>query len=269
MATAIATPAATSFRLGRLARTFDPRVPQMHELLQAVPPPPFPPALDYTKGMPANLGLMRNGDLGDCTCAAFYHALQVWSFNARHTVDTEPDNDVVLLYEQACGYNPKQGGEGPGGVEQHVLSFLLNTGAPYGSNGSQRHKIAGFVEVKVNEINSIKATIDCCGVCYIGFKVPQYIMPKGQLPLAVWDVNPRGDNTIIGGHAVVLAGYDAHGARLISWGGYYTMTWAFFEKFVDEAYALVDAEWMESTGKCPMGLTMQQIEQAMQFLRQH
>ena len=55
---------------------------------------------------------------------------------------------------------------------------------------------------------------------------------------------------------------------MISWGNYYTMTWAFFEKFVDEAYALIDPEWIASTGKSPMGLNMQQIEQAMQSLKQ-
>ncbi len=267
---AIAAAAPTTFKLGRLARTHDSRVPRLEDLAANVPPPPFPATLDYTKSMPANLGIMRNGDLGDCTCAAYYHALQVWSFNALHNMDTEPDNDVVALYEQACGYNPvtmPPPSEGPGGNEQRVLSFLLNTGAPYGPNGSQRHKIAGFVEVGLKNINTIKSVIDCCGVCYIGFNVPQYMMPPHQSPIPVWDVEPSANNKIIGGHAVVLAGYDATSFRVISWGQYYTMTWAFFEKFVDEAYAIVDPEWMTATGKCPMGLTVEQIEQAMQSLR--
>jgi hypothetical protein len=61
--------------------------------------------------------------------------------------------------------------------------------------------------------------------------------------LAIWDVEPKADNTIVGGHAVVLAGYNASGAWVISWGQYDTMTWAFFEKFVDEAYAITDPLW--------------------------
>ena len=72
--------------------------------------------------------MMGNDTLGDCTCAAFYHAIQVWSFNSEKKIETEPDVDVVDLYEQACGYNPKQGGEGPGGNEQHVLTYILKTG---------------------------------------------------------------------------------------------------------------------------------------------
>jgi hypothetical protein len=262
-----ATATATGFKLGRLARTFDPRVPKLTDLLagRALPTPPA--TVDYTQGMPANLGMMKNDTLGDCTCAAYYHALQVWTFNAQKNIDTEPDLDVVDLYEQACGYKPSQGGEGPGGNEQKVLTFLLKTGAPYGPKGTQRHKISAFVEVAVNEIANVKSTIDDCGVAYIGFNVPQFIMPPNQAPLPVWDVNPSGDNTIVGGHAVVLAGYNATGARVISWGQYYTMTWAFFEKFVDEAYAIFDPDWIASTGKDPAGLTAQQLQQAMQALK--
>ena len=50
-----------------------------------------PPQVEYTKGMPKTLGMMMNDTLGDCTCAAFYHALQVWSFNAsKHkAIETE------------------------------------------------------------------------------------------------------------------------------------------------------------------------------------
>src|ERR1700677_2036347 len=257
----------TSFKLGRLARSHNDKIPMLHTLLEGQPVEPVQPAVDYTAGMPAELGMMRNNTLGDCTCAAFYHAIQVWSFNSEKQLETEPDVDVVDLYEQACGYNPKQGGEGPGGNEQHVLTYILKTGAPFGPDGQQRHKITAFAEVDVKSIDNIKRTIYDQGVAYIGFNVPQYIMPPNAPPLAVWDVEPKADNTIVGGHAVVLAGYNASEARVISWGKYYTMTWAFFEKFVDEAYAIADAGWITKFNTTPGGLTLQQLEQAMQALR--
>jgi hypothetical protein len=261
------TSTATTFKLGRLARSHDRRIPMLHTLIGDNGPEPVVPAVDYTKGLPANLGVMKNDSLGDCTCAAYYHAIQVWSFNAEKNIDTEPDADVVDLYEQACGYQPAQGGEGPGGNEQHVLTYILRKGAPYGLNGQQRHNIVAFVEVDVKNIDNIKRSIHDCGVAYIGFNVPQYIMPPGEEPLKVWDVNPKADNTIVGGHAVVLAGYDANGARVISWGEYYTMTWAFFEKFVDEAYAIADPEWISAKKTTPAGLTIRQLQQAMQALK--
>lgn len=261
-------PVSTSaHKLGRLPRGHDKRIPMLHDLTVGIAQSTPPSAVDYTKGMPANLGVMLNNTLGDCTCAAFYHALQVWSFNTGAPIDTEPDSDVELLYEKACGYNPAQGGEGPGGNEQKVLTYILKTGAPGGPNGMQVKQIDAFVEVAVTNLDNVKRTIADCGVCYIGFDVPQYIMPPGEPPLSVWDVDPQGNNTIVGGHGVVLAGYNAQGARVISWGQYYTMTWSFFEKFVDEAYAIADPEWITAKGTTPGGLTLAQLKVAMKGLK--
>jgi hypothetical protein len=256
-----------TFRLGRLARTYDPRVPHLSALTAGKTLPPPPPAVDYTKGMPSNVGMMLNDTLGDCTCAAVYHALQVWSFNATKgkKMETEPNSDVEKLYELACGYNPKQGGEGPGGNEQHVLTYLHTKGAPMGPKGQTVNKIVAFVEVDPRNTDDVKRTINDCGVAYIGFNVPQYIVPQNAPPPAVWDVENKNTN-IVGGHAVVLAGYDANGARLISWGQYYTMTWRFFAKYVDETYAICDKTWVESGGKTPGGLSLAQLEQQMQYL---
>jgi hypothetical protein len=256
----------TTFKLGRLARTYDPRIPHMSALLADRTRPAPPPQIDYTKGLPANLGMMLNDTLGDCTCAAFYHALQVWSAKAEGAIDTEPDKDVELLYENACGYNPSQGGEGPGGNEQHVLTYLLRDGAPTGPSGQTPHKIAAFVEVDPRNTDDVKHAIANCGVAYIGFNVPQYVMPPNQPPLKVWDVQ-KGDANIVGGHAVVLAGYDPKSARLISWGSYYTMTWAFFAKYVDEVYAIADKTWIAAGGKTPGGLTLAELEVQMKALR--
>ena len=50
---------------------------------------------------------------------------------------------------------------------------------------------------------------------------------------------------------MVLAGYDANGARVISWGQYYTMTWAFFAKYVDEVYAIADNDLGRRQGHHP------------------
>ena len=107
------TKTATTFRLGRLARSYDRRVPMLHNLIAGATLEPVVPSVDYTAGMPADLGMMKNDTLGDCTCAAYYHAIQVWSFNSLKNIDTEPDTDVLDLYEEACGYKPAQGGEGP------------------------------------------------------------------------------------------------------------------------------------------------------------
>ena len=251
------------YKLGRLRRSHDPRIPHMSALTAGKTLTPPPPSIDYTKKLPKNLGMMLNDTLGDCTCAAVYHAIQVWSGNAQKQLLTEPDSDVEKLYILACGYNPKAGGEGPGGNEQTVLKYLLKTGAPFGPSGAQKHKISAFVEVDPRNTDDVKRAIVDCGVAYIGFNVPAFLMPANAEPPAVWNVQ-KTDTTIIGGHAVVLAGYTAEGARVISWGQYYTMTWAFFAAYVDEVYAIADALWIESGGSTPGGLTLAELETQMQ-----
>jgi hypothetical protein len=66
----------------------------------------------------------------------------------------------------------------------------------------------------------------------------------------------------------VLPGYDANGVKVISWGQYYTMTWAFFAKYVDEVYAIADPDWIEAKGTTPGGLTLAELEAQMQGLRE-
>jgi hypothetical protein len=258
--------AATTLKFGRLQRTYNPRVPHLSSLLAGCTLKAPPKSADWTKGMPKNLGMMLNDTLGDCTCAAVYHAIQVWTFNTGKIV-TEPDSDVEKLYIMACGYNPRVPGEGPGGNEQHVLTYLMEQGAPLGPKGATRHKIAAFVEVDPRNLDDVKWTINDCGLAYIGFNVPQSVQPPGEMPPSVWEYVPDQSN-IIGGHAVILAGYDDAGARVISWGQYYTMTWEFFAHFVDEVYAIADANWVEKKKTTPGGMTMEELEAQMQALKQ-
>ena len=249
-------------KLGRTPRTFDPRIAKLSMMPHSAAAPPV--AVDYTPalGTSTALGMMGNDTLGDCTCAAFYHALQVWSANATGVINTQPTKEVIKLYEWCCGYVPGDPNTDQGGNEQAVLTYLYKHGAPT-TRGHQ--KIDAFYEIDVFNLEDVKSTIYDCGVSYIGFNVPSFVMDNGTIPGSVWDVQ-AGDANIVGGHAVVLAGYDANTATVISWGALYKMTWAFFSKYVDESYALVSNAWIAATGKSPSGLSKAQLEAAMAAL---
>jgi hypothetical protein len=180
---------------------------------------------------------------------------------------TEPDCDVEKLYEGACGYDPAKGGEGPGGNLQSVLTYLLNTGYPTGPTGQVLEKIAAFVEVDPRNLDDVKRVIQECGVAYIGFDVPDFLMDNG-LPASTWDVNPSWDGGIDGGHCVVLCGWDTVGFTVISWGQTYKMTYAFFLKYVDEVYGIADYSWITAKQVTPFGMSLSDLESQMEALKE-
>lgn len=250
--------------LGRLPRKRNPRVPHLSALLAgrrgALAPPP--PSANYTGALSGVLGMMGNDRLGDCTCAAVYHARQVWTANATGTTDTQPDGQAIELYELACNYNPQNPSTDQGGVEQDVLSYWMLAGAPLAAGGVDR--IAAFVEVDPSNQADVMLAINDCGVAYIGFNVPDYAMQTvGQ----TWDVQ-AGKPNIVGGHAVVLAAYDQAGVTCITWGALQRMTWAFFEAFTDECYMVASADFLKSTGASPAGLDLATLEAQMEALRE-
>jgi hypothetical protein len=253
------------FKLGRKPRGHDARIPRMSTLQRGQPLTPPPPSVDWTAKLPADTGAMLNDALGDCCCAAVYHAIQVWTANANPPMLTWPNKDVRLLYERACGYVPGNSSTDQGCVEQDVLAYLLKSGAPTGKWGGWPSFLSAYVEIDVQDTDNVKRAIADCAICYIGMNIPAYIMATEPPP--EWAVDPSADNSIVGGHAVVLAGYDGSAATFISWGSIYRMTWAFFLKFVDEAYALVDKDFIEATGKTPIGMNLAALEAAMQELK--
>jgi hypothetical protein len=221
--------------------------------------------------MPADLSEMLNDQLGDCTCAGLYHGRQVWSFNSNPPMDTEPDANVELVYCQACGYEPGNPSTDQGGVEQDVLGYWLNQGIPIlptvGSTGTTFDKLTAFYEVDPRHLNDIRWTIHDCGFAYIGIDMPARLMDN--VP-DVWDVFPGNDDGgSDGGHCVILpASLPTENFKLISWGRVYEMTPAFFSRYCDEAYGLVDNSWVNAKGTTPGGLTLGELEAQMAALKE-
>jgi hypothetical protein len=245
--------------LGRQARLHNALIPSAHQVCCASLQLPIPAAKTWLTGLPPSLGMMLNDSLGDCTVAAVYHAIQLWTFNTTGQTLTEPDPCVLQLYEEACGYRGTPDTDN-GGIEQNVLSYLLNTGAPLLNN--QRHKIAAFVEIDPRNIQDVKRAIAEGGVVYLGIQIPEAWC---QMPVGSDWTDASGP--IAGGHAIVGGGYDDDWIYIVSWGSIWRMSWGAFAQVCDEAYLIADPFWLTSKGLTPFGMSLSALETSMQGIR--
>ncbi len=239
-------------KLGRKAVKTDSRTLLLARYLTATLPP-APLVCDWTKGI-TNWGMMLNDQLGDCTCAGCGHGLQVWSANSETEV-TLPDSAILSAYEEWCGYVNGNPSTDNGGVELDVLTDWRKTSL-------HGHKLFGFADPTVQDLDEIRQAIYLFGGVYIGMNVPNFIMEN--IP-PVWDVT-ADDGGIDGGHCVFVCGYDSGTFTFISWGAVYKMTVAFWNQYVDEAHALLSRDWIGAKG-APDGFDLTQLEADLTLIR--
>ncbi len=246
-------------KLGRKAVHHDPKTLQLANYLDTSLPPA--PRTKSWAGKVPSWGMMRNDTLGDCTCAAVGHQVQLWTSNAG-TLVTISDNEIVAAYSAITGYTPSDPNTDQGAVELDVLNYWRKTGIG-------GHKIGAFVAVEPGNEEHIRDSIALFGSCYLGISLP--ITAQTQ---AVWSVpaggpHGRGAPGSWGGHAVVAVGYDTRGVTVVTWGQLKTMTWKFFTTYVEEGYALISSDWIKNTGIAPSGFNITALAADLKLVSRH
>lgn len=226
-----------NMKLGKRHARKDARVPKLARYTASLP---IAPAFDdnSAKLSPA-IGMMGNDSLGNCTCAAIGHAIQVWTSQASSEI-TLADSDVIALYER-FGYNPANPATDGGAFISDVLASLLTT--PVAGHG-----IDAYAEVETSNLSEVRAAIYLFGGIDIGLN-----LPTAWQSMDVWDVPPSGmagpgAPGSWGGHSVFVVGYDTNGVTLITWGERKRLTWAGFSAYCDEAYAILSPDWKGAEG---------------------
>jgi hypothetical protein len=185
------------------------------------------------------------------------HAVQIATAQGgAGSMITVPDADILLAYEQACDYDPTNPATDEGGDELTVLTYWRNHGI-----GSAGHKIAAFAGVGVLNHPEVMQALDLFGFLYIGVQLPSSAQPQTGVQ-GLWDVDntPAGNPGTWGGHCVVIGQADATGLTCITWGATQRMTWAFWDRYVDECYACLTPDWIEANGKAPSGFDLPTLQ---------
>ncbi len=229
-------------KLGKKDPRHDPRT---FRLARYMPPlPVVPPAVDWTGGI-ESWPMYQNDEIGDCTCAAMAHQIHAWT-RASGSELVLPEDIVIGAYAAVGGYNSSDPTTDNGAVELDVLKWWRSTGIG-------GHKISAFFAVDPTNIAHFRMSVAHLGGCYIGLALPK--TAQGQE--TTWSVAPTASAATKpgswGGHAVVVLGYNEGGVIFVSWGKVMRMTWDFFAKYVDEAWAVLSIDFLKD-GKSPDGL---------------
>ncbi len=238
----------SKMKLGRKAIKTDSRTLALGRYFTPSLPPP-PSALDWTKGI-TGWGMMLNDTLGDCTIAGCGHAIQVWTANTGSET-TVPDSTVLSYYESWDGYNPDDPSTDQGGVELDVLKS-------WQKQGFAGNSLVAFADPKPDNLTEVRQSIALFGGVYIGLSLPLTAQSQD-----VWDLVPRGGANAKpgswGGHCVFVPKYDGKSFTCITWGQLKTMTVAFWNKYCDEAHALLAQDWLTAKG-APNGFDQAQLQ---------
>jgi hypothetical protein len=221
------------FKLGKA-----PAVRDRHNLkLNAVLKPTLPtlPAeYDFDvvhPGVPTPM--FANDHVGDCVIAGRAHQTLRFEFAEQHVVIPISDQDVVNEYFRESG-----------GVDSGLdaLHSLKRWRVEGWVAGARRYFIKAFAEIDRMRKTEIQQAIYSDIGVGLGLRLPRSAHTQ-ILSGQPWEVvkGATSNKDSWGGHYVYVCGYDKAGLTCVTWARRQHMSWAFFDKYCDEAYAIIDA----------------------------
>lgn len=201
-------------------------------LTQAIPA--HPPSEDYLSRL-GGWQMLGNDKYGDCVAVTWANMRRL--VTAALTTERYPTLDQVLaLYKTQ---NPNFPSQDNGMDIQTCLEYLNHTGGPDGT------KVVAFAKVNFSNLDEVKAALAIFGCLWIGINVQKANMTEmdnGQ----PWDYVSGSPNE--GGHSVIGGGYTGlatNDVRFITWAQETGFTDNFWNKQVEEAWAVI---WPEHLG---------------------
>jgi hypothetical protein len=207
--------------------------------------PRVPDRAEWSKKVAA-WPMYANDKLGDCTCAAVGHMEEAWSANIDKP--EVPDEQAVLDLYWATGT------EDVGRYCLDVLNYWQSTGF-----GGDRERVMAFVQIDPRNREHVELACWMFGGVYLGVGLPK----SAQTQKDEWTVvdGPDAEPWSWGGHCVNLVDYTGErGPVCVTWGRLMTMTWEFFDKYCDEAYAIISPDWFNSELVSPVGFKFDELK---------
>ncbi len=236
----------TTFRAGKLPA--QPARPQL-KLSAVLATLAAPPASCDWQSDSIAWPMYGNGDWGDCVWAEIGHEVNQLTFYGAGTEAEPTDDDILKGYSDVTGFNPNAGPPGNNPTDQGT--YIQDAMAYWRKTGVGGHKIVAYASIDVHNLTEVKQAIAQFGSISVGLNFPGSAMDQfnaGQ----PWDV-VKGAR-IEGGHCVLVGAYGDGKLGVVTWGAETEMTEAFWKKYVDEAWIVLDPDGVKKAGAYFTGL---------------
>jgi hypothetical protein len=241
-------------KLGKLPVRTDVRTLRLKRYVDTARLPTPPPSVDLTAGVPG-WPMYANDRRGDCTTAAAGHMIEAWTAAAAGEAVEISEAAVLAAFDEVRVVDPTTGDEGA--IELDVLRF-------WRKHGIGRHRIGAFAGVTRYEHDLVRAAAWLFGGLYIGLALP--LSAEGQ---EVWDwtgsLSGDAKPWSWGGHAVDVVRYDDAGLTVVTWGRLQSMTWSFWDRYCDEAYAILSRDFLMH-GRAPNGFDLPALRSDLELI---
>jgi hypothetical protein len=221
------------FKLGKAAAKKDARNLKFAALLMAAAPA-LPASYDFDLSHPGIPTPMFGNDVhGDCVMAGRAHQTLRFEDIEQGSVLMITDKEVLKEYFKETG------GADSGLVVLDSLNLWRQKGWKVGKH---TYKIKAFAQVNFTNKQQVRQAIYSDVGIGLGVQLP--IAAQDQIQSGQpWDVTsgPDAVRGSWGGHYVFVPGYTPKGPVCVTWGRKQQMTWAWLNKYCDEAYAIFDA----------------------------
>lgn len=219
------------FKLGKAAARRDVRNLRLRAVLKALAKVPSEYDFDVKhKGVPTPM--FANDRFGDCVVAGRAHQTLRFELVEQKKVLQITEREVLAEYFRQTG------GEDVGLT---VLDSLRQWRKRGWIAAKERYYIQAFAEIDRTREAEIKRAIFMELGVGLGLSLPTTAEAEFEAGKPWVQTSGRGSRpNTWGGHYVYVTGYTKLGPMCVTWGRKQSMSWAFFRKYCDEAYAIID-----------------------------
>jgi hypothetical protein len=241
-----------TLKLGKHAPIHDPRTLRFGSYLKSTLAPP-PASRDWS-GAITNWGMMGNDQYGDCTAAAAGHMIMDWTKEANGAEFITPDSAILTFYNHFA--------HGVADAGANMLAVLKY----WRKHGLDKHKITAFMALQPQSQVEAMDAVNLFDGLYIGVALPNSVVPSSGNWLNIpWQVPPGGPVGAAApnpnnGHCIPAVGYDQRNLYIVTWGALKPMSWAFYNAYADEAYAVLSTDWVKVGAPAPDGFDLATLE---------